>query len=401
MEEAKRYFDDAMTLLDTLPETEGNQRRRIALLANQGGVMVLLFKFPEYYDLLTRYEAVAVRVGDPGLLGAIYARMGWGEWTFGYFDQAIQTLTKAADLCDVAGNAEDAGQAYMLLQWSHLLKGDYDQVLTLKAQVLRVMEQRFNLRWYAWALKAASLAYAWLGRWDDAVDEGQKGLRVSEEFSDHSEISIAAWTLSMVYTSKGDLVRALEYGELGVRKAPTPADKAWSQGFLAWVWCRAGEPHRGVEVLAQVVSIQRAARFIWSEVFALFLGEGYWLAGEYDQARQTLEDLLDVAEHRGMKFLLGAAHRLLGEVAMSPNPTQSEAPFAVPHFEQSIAILQQIKAENELALAYAGYGRLHRQQGHVEQAREYLTRALAIFERLGTLGEPDKVRQTLAILPQG
>jgi class 3 adenylate cyclase/tetratricopeptide (TPR) repeat protein len=160
MEEAKRYFDDAMTLLDTLPETEGNQRRRIALLANQGIVMVMLFKFPEYCDLLTRYEAVAVRVGDPRLLGAIYARMGWVEWTFGSFDQAIQTLTKAADLCDIAGNAEDAGQAYVLLQWSHLLKGDYDQVLTLKAQVLRVMEQRFNLRWYAWALKAASLAYA-------------------------------------------------------------------------------------------------------------------------------------------------------------------------------------------------------------------------------------------------
>jgi hypothetical protein len=33
------------------------------------------------------------------------------------------------------------------------------------------------------------------------------------------------------------------------------------------------------------------------------------------------------------------------------------------------------------------------------QAREYLTRALAIFERLGTLGEPDKVRQVLAELP--
>ena len=76
-----------------------------------------------------------------------------------------------------------------------------------------------------------------------------------------------------------------------------------------------------------------------------------------------------------------------------------EAPLAAPHFEQSIAILQQINAENELALAYAGYGRLHQQQGHVTQAREYLTRALEIFERLGTLGEPDKVRQALADLP--
>ena len=40
-------------------------------------------------------------------------------------------------------------------------------------------------------------------------------------------------------------------------------------------------------------------------------------------------------------------------------------------------------------------GRLHKQQGNTEQAREYLTKALEIFDRLGTLIEPDKVRKEL------
>ena len=66
------------------------------------------------------------------------------------------------------------------------------------------------------------------------------------------------------------------------------------------------------------------------------------------------------------------------------------------HFEKSIALLREIKAENELALAYSGYGRFHKQQGNIEQAREYLTNALEIFERLGTLLEPEKVRKELA-----
>ncbi len=65
-----------------------------------------------------------------------------------------------------------------------------------------------------------------------------------------------------------------------------------------------------------------------------------------------------------------------------------------------MAVLQEIKAENELAMAYAGYGRLHKQQGQIGQAREYLTKALEIFERLGTLIEPDKVREELAKLPK-
>jgi flagellin-specific chaperone FliS len=51
-------------------------------------------------------------------------------------------------------------------------------------------------------------------------------------------------------------------------------------------------------------------------------------------------------------------------------------------------------------MAYAGYGRLHKHQGKIAKAREYLTKALEIFERLGTLIEPDKVKEELAGLPE-
>ena len=51
-------------------------------------------------------------------------------------------------------------------------------------------------------------------------------------------------------------------------------------------------------------------------------------------------------------------------------------------------------------MAYAGYGRLQKRQGQFAQARDYLKKALEIFERLGTLIEPDKVREILAELPE-
>jgi hypothetical protein len=53
-----------------------------------------------------------------------------------------------------------------------------------------------------------------------------------------------------------------------------------------------------------------------------------------------------------------------------------------------------------LALAFAGYGRCYKLKGQIAQAREYLTKALEIFEGLGTLIEPDKVRKELAGLPE-
>ena len=93
-----------------------------------------------------------------------------------------------------------------------------------------MLEQRFNLRWYLWALAAASWAYAWLGRWEDAVGEGQKALRVGEEFADHSVISFAAWILSMVYTSKGDLGQALEHAGTGSPESPDACGQGVGSG---------------------------------------------------------------------------------------------------------------------------------------------------------------------------
>ena len=95
------------------------------------------------------------------------------------------------------------------------------------------------------------------------------------------------------------------------------------------------------------------------------------------------------------RYYAGFAQRLLGEIALKTNPAQ-----AATHFERSIAVLQEIKAENELALTYVSYGRFHKQQNQIDQAREYLMKALKIFERLGTLIEPDRVREELAELPE-
>ena len=396
MEEAKVYFDEAMEFLDDMPEMEKNRQRRISLLVNQGDVFFLLLKTPEYYDLLTRYESMAIELGNQALLGALYSRMGHCDFGFGHFDQGIKTLTKAAELCEAAGNAEDAGFAYAWLGWNHLYRGHYDRVLALKEELLRTMEQRFNPYNYVRGLCGASRACICLGRWGQAVEEAEKALKVAEESTDNSLVIFSAWTLSMAYIWRGDLDRGVEYGELALQKAVTPADTAWAHRGLGWALCRAGETNRGVELLASALAIVRPQYHMPTEIpTTCFLGAGYCLAGEDDKARQTLEGGLEMAERCGARYYLGWAQRLLGEIALKVDPAKGTA-----YFEKSIKELQSIKAENELALAYVGYGRLQKEQGEIKRAREFLNKALEIFERLGTLIEPDKVKEELAGLPE-
>jgi class 3 adenylate cyclase/tetratricopeptide (TPR) repeat protein len=396
MEEAKAYFDEAMGLLDTLPENMENRRKRISLLVNQGEVFIQLFRPSEYYDLLLRFESIANGLGNQALLGAFYSRLGYLEWASGQFDQGIKTLTKAAELCEAAKNIKDAGFAYTWLGWAHLYIGGYDRVLAVKEELLRTMKQRFDPHCYVRGLCGASRACIYLGRWDQAVEEAQKALKVAEKSSDNSLIAYAVWTLSMAYTWKGDLGRGVEYGELAMQKASTPGDKAWVYRGLGWALGRAGEVNKGIELLRAALELVRASGDMSSKIpTACILGAGYWLAGEDDKARRILEEGLEMADRCRARYYSGWAQRLLGEIALKANPDQ-----ATIYFEQSIAVLGEIKAENELALAYAGYGRLQMQQSRFAQAREYLTKALGIFERLGTLIEPDNLREILAELPE-
>lgn len=394
MEEAKAHFQQAVRILENLSESEASPEYRISLVVKQVIVYEMLFKMPEYYELLTRYEPMLARIDNPGLAGAFYARMGHCEWWFGDLDQAVENLNRAVTLCEDAGNAEEAAYAYMMLEWTYLWKADYERVLGIKEDALRNVEQRFHLRWYVWALSPVSWAYTLLGRWDEAFAVAQKALEVSEEYSDNSIISFALFVKSWAHLHKGDLNGTIKCAQESLQKAPTLADKTWASAPLSIALNRVGETDKGIELVAPTIPALHAVRWMPGVVnYTAYLGEGYYLAGQFDKARQLLEETLLVARKCGMRWYIAFIHRLLGEIAL-----RTDHPQATQHFEECIAILEEIKAQNDLALAYAGYGRLYKQQGNVGMAREYLTKALEIFERLGTLLEPEKVKRELADL---
>jgi tetratricopeptide (TPR) repeat protein len=228
------------------------------------------------------------------------------------------------------------------------------------------------------------------------VEEGKKAFEIAEEFSDSGHSCFAASRIANAYTFMGDLDRAIEYGELALKRATAPTFEAWARSSLASAHCRTKQADKGVDVLAELTAIYRSEGLAGYELLSGgHICEGYLLLKQYEKTKIAAEGLLEVASQCKAKWHIARALRFLGETALKTDP--DEAP---PHFEKAISLFREIKAENELALAYSGMGRFHKQQGNTEQAREYLTDALEIFERLGTLIEPDNVRKELAELPR-
>jgi tetratricopeptide (TPR) repeat protein len=392
MKEAMAYFDEAMEILDTLEVTPENQKRRISLICNQYWVFFLLLKMQKYYELLIQYQPLAVSLDDTELSARFYTSLSGCEYWVGFFDQSIETGNKAIELSKISGHPEYAYNACVTTMYSYVLTCDYDKLHALKKDVLHLLDKKFNLLLYVHTHCAMAFSFFTRGQFDKAAETGHEALKLAEKFADNSLISLSYNQISAPYILKGDTAQAQKYTQLAISKAPTPRDEFLARVLHASMLCRSGDPHQGTQILAQYVPMIQALRYQFGLLHLFYgLSEGYLLAEEYDKALQAVNNLLELAERHKITHYLGIAHYFSGEVALKTDPSK-----AIQNFNQSIQILEAIKSEYYLAKAYAGCGRYYNQAGDKTPAREYLTKALEIFERLNILNEPDKVKKELA-----
>ena len=397
--EAKGFFEEAMRILDRTPDTPEHRTQRIRLLAQECIVHYLLFEVPAYVELATRYQELADSIDDLGLRGLFSVKLGLCQWFLGRFVESLDTLQRAAEMCEAGGNTSGAGQAYCLLEWDHFSLGHYAEVDGWKEKALRAFERDYDPLYYMWARTGSALAHIQRGAWSDAVEECNEALRAGQEHDDPGLISFSHFILGYAYTGEGRYEEAQSNGELAVQKAPTLAETVWSKTSLSGVWCRMGQAERAIETLVPLVPLYDATQMALGGIWAAcYLGEAYCRTGRLKEAAETLEGAIEHAERIGMPYYLGYALRLRAEVARKADFTEPGRLLAAGYFERAIGVLSEIGAENELALAQAGYARLCRESGDNDKARQYYLTALETLERLGSLAEPPVIRKALADL---
>ncbi len=395
LEEAMQNFEEAMRFLDRMPESRENGLTRIRMLVSNNTVFLLLFRLLDYHALLSQFEPIAEELGDAELLGGLLARKGHCHWAFGELDKAIETLEVAADLCVQAGNQRDADYAQMLLAWTCMLQGRLSDGLEHRNRAIRSLGQDFDVRWQAWALAAGCLINGWLGRWSDAIADGEAELALAEKYSDESLESFACWNLAFVHVGKGDLARAVEVAKQGIECAPTPADASWSLTPLGWAYSRLGGDQNGVGELQTVVAANRAGNFVWGEQAAVILAEAHLRAGDPAEALAELQRTRPYLEKAGMNIALGIAERLTAEIGRATGWHDLSRQQASDRYARSLELLSEAGARNELAITLIALGHYHAEGGEDAKARAHFGDALDIYEDLGTMGVTEDLRSVL------
>ena len=393
--EALAHFEAALRRLDTMPDSDANRLRRIDAVVKQAEVKFALGRHAEHIQSLEGIRELVESTADP------WRRAAWYYWT-GFLhsltgsrpEVAIAYCREAAAIADAGGFEEIRAFAECCLAQAYEIAGNLRAALTAGERALAIFEAHGNVWWACRTLWVLSTAALYLGEWDRSLQYCRRALDLGHQVNDLRLKAVGLWRTGTAHIHRGDPSTGLHYCDEALGLSPAPFDAALSRIVHGYGLVRCGQAAAGTAELREALTwLERSQLRYTRSVTALRLAEGYLRLGELPPARALLEEVLATTRQLGYRHFEGVAERLLGESFVSDDPAR-----AAGHLENAMRILEEVGARDEIAKTLVNQAEVARAAGDRLEARQLLQRALGIFDALGALDEPGRLRAALATL---
>jgi class 3 adenylate cyclase/tetratricopeptide (TPR) repeat protein len=391
--EALAYFSDALSLIDTIPDTEPNRLRRIDAVLNQAEVKYALGRYTEHIRALEEIRGVVDETADPP------RRAAWHYWTGflhatsgGRPDVAIEHCRQASEIASAFSLDEINAISESCLAQVYMIAGRLHEALNAGERALAIFEARGN-RWWAgrtlWHLTAIA---NYLGDWAASLNYCRRGIEHGVALQD-LRLKVVGWTrLGLAHIQQGDVERGLTCCNEALGLAPLPRDAAWARVILGHGKIKAGRLDEGIAELSEGLAWFESSHMRWTHTIgAVWLAEGYLHRGDRAGARPLIERVLATCRATGYLHYEGRACWLMGEYLADDAPAAAE-----DHVETAMRIFETVGARNDLAKAMVTLAALRQRAGDIAAARQLLEAANVIFHTLGTHGEFGRIDAALA-----
>jgi tetratricopeptide (TPR) repeat protein len=195
---------------------------------------------------------------------------------------------------------------------------------------------------------------------------------------------VAHGCLGYLYLAKGDLAHAIRVFDQGEALCRASGNWDWLRSIVAglgYAHALQGNLAEGRALLEEAIrehirtgALQnRSLRVAW-------LSEVCRLAGHCDEAWQHARQALDLARQLKERGNEALALYQLGAVHAHADPP--DAAPAETHYQQALALAEELGMRPLVAHCHHGLGRLYHQTGRGEQARAALTAAIDLYRAM-------------------
>jgi tetratricopeptide (TPR) repeat protein len=310
---------------------------------------------------------------------------------------AVEYCRRARDIAQAGGLGEVRAYADCCLSQAYLMVCELDRALEAGEAALAVFEAERNVWWACRALWALTAAANAVGDWTGSLAYCRRAVERAESVGDRRLLAVGWWRTGWAHIMRGDPKTGVACCEQTFALSPSPYDAAMARAAHGYGLTRAGDPDAGIAELADAVEwFGRSGLPYARSIFAVWLGDARRHHGQAAAARTLLEEVVSASRELGYRYPEALARRVLGEILMDGAPAAAAA-----HLAAAEAVLQSGGARDVLARVWVAQARGRQAAGDAPGARLRLERALAVFEALGTLDEPARVRAMLEALPPG
>jgi tetratricopeptide (TPR) repeat protein len=393
--QAVQLFDRALSLLSL-----GDAPTRLDALHDRGVVQSLLGRiddasrsFTEMYQIAHRYGARNKMAAALGRLGRIARGRGEFDTARGYFEGALPLFRLAEDARGIAATEDDLG----ILAF---IAGDLESAIEHST---RALEMRRNLEdplGEALSTHNLGLVHFARGQPRQARAHFERALALRERHGDIEGTITTRNVLAALAYDRGDIEQAESIWREILELAEALGDKR----IVLYATCNLAEAATyrgevtlasqlldGAELLCSELDDKRAQAEI--ERSRAVIAKA---AGDTDRAQFHFEQSLAIAQQLGVREAEALALRGLGETFAQTilDPEAPPSHRAEPYFEDAIRILDEVGATRELARTRASYGTMLIERGNTPEGRKQLAAALPVLERL-ELSDAGRIRGLL------
>lgn len=406
--EALGFYKGAIHLLDQLPETEENTKKKLDVIMSTGYLWSVLGWPKGFIGMFKEGERLSRRIGDErclarilNVIGMYYSFMGDHQTGIKYSEDAFWEARKNRDLDLMKPLASGLCNSYQKT-------GEYHKIVEMAPVVIDLIEEAGVETDF---ISMTETPYAGLCAWCGqamgamgALDEGEKflkkGLRDAIDKNIRSYLGFIEMQYGLFYIHKGDWQTSKEHFEKGIeynKEVGLAVISAISWSALGYLYAMLGDPETGKRHAEKGLKICRdVGAEMGLSVAHSWLGWIYLELCDLENARSFLQEALRLSQKYNEKPVEGGSWLGLGIVMGKAEPIEIDK--AEGYILKGIAIGKEIRSKPLYAAGYLYLGQLYLNAGKREKAIDNLKLSQKMFREMGMdywLGQSQELLDTL------
>jgi class 3 adenylate cyclase/tetratricopeptide (TPR) repeat protein len=392
LQDAKAWFEQALAVLETLPESASILEQAFDIHLELRPVLYQLGEPRRALEHLRKAEILAEQLNQDHRRAHVYAVMTSIYSGLGELDEALVTGTRALEIAASLGDLTLRILGTSFLGQAHYLRGEYRRVVELATANLAVLPTDRVYELFGNAVPPSVydrcnliVGLAQLGRFAEAAAYEAEAIRLAEPTQQAWSVAMAHWAASTLHPLQGDWTKArslIERWITVVRTGDIFLQLSYAVASSAWVLAQLGEASEALKRLLE------GEELLERQIVRGLVGQRGWVyhalgraclqLGRLDQARSLGDRVVEsLRGHHG--FVAHALH-LLGDIATHPD--RFDAASGEAHYRQALALAEPRSMRPLVAHCHLGLGKLYRRTGQREQAREHLTIATTMYREM-------------------